>query len=187
MEWLRQLLEKAKITDGKLDVTELMSTVTKEFPKHAVPKDTFNNTNEQLKTANKTIDDLKKSNKDNDALQTTIENHKKQIEDKEKELGKLKKESYLKDEYRKAGIKEEYLDLVMKTSNLEEIAETNGEYLGADKLIKASVETYKDLFNAKKEGSEGSDPTYIYTPESGEGEVGSVNFLDIITENQVKR
>lgn len=42
MNWLKALLEKAVITDGVLDVDALMTSVNAEFPKHAVPKDTYN-------------------------------------------------------------------------------------------------------------------------------------------------
>ena len=54
MEWLKELLEKAKITDGKLNVDEVMEAAKKEFPKHAVPKNVFNDKCEELKTANAT-------------------------------------------------------------------------------------------------------------------------------------
>ena len=36
MEWLKAILEKAVITDGKLDVEATMKTTNAEFPKHAV-------------------------------------------------------------------------------------------------------------------------------------------------------
>lgn len=42
MKWLKELLEKAVITDGVLDVDALMEAVNTEFPKHAVPKATYN-------------------------------------------------------------------------------------------------------------------------------------------------
>ena len=38
MEWLKAILEKAKIEDGKLDIDGVMSTVNSEFPKYAVRK-----------------------------------------------------------------------------------------------------------------------------------------------------
>ncbi|GAA0679058.1 phage scaffolding protein [Clostridium cadaveris] len=79
MEWLRKLLEGAKIVDGKLDVEALMKDVNTEFPKNAVPKETFNDINGQLKTANSTIADLKKNNADNETLQQTIKEHEKTI------------------------------------------------------------------------------------------------------------
>ncbi|MFL7796636.1 hypothetical protein OIM93_06945 [Clostridium chauvoei] len=66
MEWLRKLLESAKIVDGRLDIEALMKDINTEFPKNAVPKETFNDINGQLKTANTTIADLKKNNVDNE-------------------------------------------------------------------------------------------------------------------------
>ena len=58
MEWLKAILEKAKIEDGKLDIDGVMSTVNSEFPKYAVPKNVFNDKVTELKTANKTIEDV---------------------------------------------------------------------------------------------------------------------------------
>ena len=72
MEWLKAILEKAKIEDGKLDIDGVMSTVNSEFPKYAVPKNVFNDKVTELKTANKTIEDLKQSNADNEELQKKI-------------------------------------------------------------------------------------------------------------------
>lgn len=59
MEWLKAILEKAEIKDGKLDVDAVMNAAQKEFPKHAVPKDDFNNKVKELETANDTITELK--------------------------------------------------------------------------------------------------------------------------------
>ena len=74
MDWLKELLEKATITDGKLDVVALMELVKVEFPKHAVPKKDYNDKVTELKTANDTIADLK----------TAAENIKKEYALKEK-------------------------------------------------------------------------------------------------------
>ncbi|MGU8470230.1 phage scaffolding protein [Clostridium perfringens] len=188
MEWLKKLLEEAKITEGKLDVDGLLKNINTEMPKHMTPKETFNGINEQLKTANKTIEDLKKNNKDNEELQKTVQKYKDDLEAKDKEMATIRKENFLKDSYRKAGAKEEYLDLLMKTSKLDDIAEVNGEYVGADKIITLSKENYKDLFSSDDKNKDGVDPTYVYEPGGGDGaSTGSTNFVDIIAENQVKR
>ena len=55
MDWLKELLEKATITDGKLDVVALMELVKVEFPKHAVPKQDYNDKVTELKTAAENI------------------------------------------------------------------------------------------------------------------------------------
>ena len=62
MEWLKAILEKAEIKDGKLDVEALMSTINVEAPKNVMPKAEYNNISKQLKEANNTIKDLKKDN-----------------------------------------------------------------------------------------------------------------------------
>lgn len=188
MEWLKKLLEEAKITEGKLDVDGLLKNINTELPKHMTPKETFNGINEQLKTANKTIEDLKKNNKDNEELQKTVQKYKEDLDAKDKEMATIRKENFLKDSYRKAGAKEEYLDLLMKISKLDDIAEVNGEYVGTDKIITSSKESYKDLFSSDDNNKNGDDSTYVYEPGGGDGSsTGSANFIDIISENQVKR
>lgn len=97
MEWLKKLLEAAQIKDGKLDVEALMASVNAEFPKNAVPKDTYNTLAEAKKqlekdvsTRDKQIEDLKKV--DAAGLQAEIE--KLQKENKE---AKEKYEADMKD------------------------------------------------------------------------------------------
>ena len=69
MDWLKEILQNATLTEeGKLDVDVVMKSVATEFPKHAVPKNDYNDKVTELKTANKTIADLKKDNADNAEL-----------------------------------------------------------------------------------------------------------------------
>lgn len=76
MEWLKKILEGAKKKeDGSIDIEELMKQVNAEFPKNAVPKETYNTVSTELKTANTTIADLKKNNGDNEALQAKVEEY----------------------------------------------------------------------------------------------------------------
>lgn len=79
MEWLKKLLEAAKINDGVLDIDGLMAQVNAEFPKQAVPKETFNAVSSDLKQAKKDIvtrdtqlQELKDSVGDVETLKTTI-------------------------------------------------------------------------------------------------------------------
>lgn len=80
MEWLKKLLEAAKINDGVLDIDGLMAQISAEFPKQAVPKETFNAVSNDLKQAKKDIairdtqlQELKDSAGDIETLKTTIE------------------------------------------------------------------------------------------------------------------
>ena len=77
MEWLKAILEKAEIKNGKLNVEAVMNTVQKAFPKHAVPKTDFDAKTKELETANSTIAGLKKVNGDNEVLQNKIKKKKK--------------------------------------------------------------------------------------------------------------
>ncbi len=111
-------MKKAKITDGKLNVDEVMEAAKKEFPKHAVPKNVFNDKCEELKTANATITTLKKENGDNEELQN-------KIKDYEAEIGNLKtvainatKQYALKEQLTKSG---EYWILIILSIRLVEL------------------------------------------------------------------
>ena len=104
MEWLKAILEKAKIEDGKLDIDGVMSTVNSEFPKYAVPKNVFNDKVTELKTANKTIDDLKQSNADNGELQKKITEYEGEIETLKTNALNTAKTFALKEQLAKAGV-----------------------------------------------------------------------------------
>ena len=79
MEWLKAILEKAPVADGKLDVEALMKQVNAEFPKHAVPKKDFNDKTAELKAANDTIAELKAAGADNGDLQKKISDYETEI------------------------------------------------------------------------------------------------------------
>lgn len=104
MDWLKTLLEAAKITDGKLDVDALVQSIQAEFPKHAVPKDEFNSKVGELKAANKTIEDLKKANGDNAELQKQIGDYKEQVKQLQTSAANTAKTYALKEQLAKEGV-----------------------------------------------------------------------------------
>ena len=104
MEWLKAILEKAEIKDGKLDVDAVMNAAQKEFPKYAVPKDDFNTKVEELKTANGTIEELKKSNGDNEELQKKIGDYEIEIKNLKKTAENTSKTYALKESLAKQGV-----------------------------------------------------------------------------------
>ena len=103
MEWLKKILEGAEIKDGKLDTDALEAVISKELPRHFVPKEDFNAKASELKKANDTIRDLKESNQDNEELQKTIKTHEETIKNLQKENEDTKKEYALKDALAKEG------------------------------------------------------------------------------------
>ena len=104
MEWLKAILEKAEIKDGKLDVDAVMNAAQKEFPKYAVPKEDFNTKVEALQTANGTIEELKKSNGDNEALQKKIGDYEIEIKNLKKNAENTSKTYALKESLTKQGV-----------------------------------------------------------------------------------
>ena len=80
LEWLNEILKSATVTDGALEVEKLQKAIEAEFPKHAVPKQDYNDKVKELATANNTIKDLKKDNADNEELQTKVKNYETEIE-----------------------------------------------------------------------------------------------------------
>ena len=149
MEWLKAILEKAKIEDGKLDIDGVMSTVNSEFPKYAVPKNVFNDKVTELKTANKTIEDLKQSNES-------------EIETLKTDALNTAKTYALKEQLSKAGVTDaDYL--IYKQGGIDKFTfDKDGKPVGVDDILKPLREdkTYSHLF-AEKGGA--------YTPKSGGG------------------
>ena len=79
MEWIKTLLEK-HTKEEKLDLEAFMAELKTEFPKNAVPKDTYNALSEtkkkletDLKDRDKQLEDLKKTAGDSEELTKQIE------------------------------------------------------------------------------------------------------------------
>ena len=163
MEWLKAILEKAEIKDGKLDVEALMSTINVEAPKNVMPKAEYNNISKQLKEANDTIKKLEKTHK--------------------KEIADMKKDAAINQALVKA--KAKYPEVVAKLLDKDKVViNEDGTIIGLDEQLKATKENYKDMFEANDDSG-----IYKYNPQGGSGtqSTGATSFIDIINENQVKR
>jgi len=162
MEWLRKLIEGAKKKDdGSIDIEELMKQVNTEFPKNAVPKETFNDVNGQLKTANATITDLKKNNGDNETLQKTIKDHEETIKTQKADYDAKVKNLTLDSAIEKAltGAKAKHSDLLSTKIDREKLLiSEDGKVSGLDEQLKGLKETYKDLFEEKISGATPANP-----------------------------
>src|SRR5690625_4516917 len=93
MKWLKDVLEKAVITDGKLDVEALMTSINTEFPKHAVPKDTYNALSEAKKQLDKDIAERDEQLKELGDMEGITKKQKEKIETLQNE-NKEAKETY---------------------------------------------------------------------------------------------
>ena len=171
MEWLKAILESAKVTeDGKIPVGEIIESVKKEFPNHAVPKSEFNAKSdalkakdEELKAANATIEGLKKANGDNEALQKEIEGYKAQVKDLQTEAEKTSKTYALKESLSKEGVLDpDYL--IYKVGGLDKFTfDKDGKPVGVTDVVKPYREDTAMAHLFKKE--EGTQ----YNPNGGSG------------------
>lgn len=170
MEWLKKLLEDAKKKeDGSLDIESLMKDINAEFPKNAVPKETFNDINGQLKTANTTIANLKKNNGDNEALQKTIKEHEATIKTLEINAANTKKEYALKDKLKDLGVTDaDYL--IYKHGGIDKFNwDKDNNVIGLENTIKPYKETISHIFKTDKVDTK-------YSPTSGGNYTGKNPF-----------
>lgn len=182
MEWLKAILEKAEIKDGKLDVDVVMNAVQKEFPKYAVPKDDFNTKVEELKTANGTIEELKKSNGDNEELQKKIGDYEIEIKNLKKTAESTSKNYALKESLAKQGVLDpDYL--IYKAGGLDKFTfDKEGKPVGVEDAVKPYKEdkTMAHLFKQEQ-------PKPPYHPQGGTGGAGTANPFAKETFNLTKQ
>ena len=180
MDWLKELLEKATVTDGKLDTDALMKAISAEFPKHAVPKEDFNNKVEELKTANGTIEALKKENGDNEELQKKIGDYETEIKNLKKSAEDTAKTYALKEQLANAGVLDpDYL--IYKAGGLEKFTfDKDNQPVGVDDAIKPYKEdkAMSHLFKQEQKPP--------YHPQNG-GAGGNANPFAKETYNLTKQ
>lgn len=156
MEWLKEILEKAVITEGKLDVEETVKAINAEFPKHAVPKQDYNDKVKELSTANETIKDLKKNNADNEELQKKVKDYETEVAGLKTAAENTRKEYALKDKLKEAGAMDaDYI--IYKNGGLDKFTfDKDGNVIGLDDVLKPIKEASPHLF--KNAGGGGYNP-----------------------------
>jgi hypothetical protein len=168
LEWLQKILEDAKITDGKLDVTTIMNTVKTEFPKYAVPKTDFNEKSTKLKAAEDTIASLKKDAENNEEIQKKLKDYESQVKTLQAEAVNTAKSYALKAKLKEAGaIDPDYL--IYKQGGLDKFTfDKDNAPIGVDDLLKPLKTSSPHLFKTEEKG--GYDPS-----AGGAGSPGSTN------------
>lgn len=147
MDWIKAILEKHTKEDGTIDLTKAMDEVNKEFPKNAVPKETFNQKLEDLKTATKLVDDLKKDAAGVEALQKKITDYETEVETLKTARVEEKKTYTLKEKLKEAGAKDiDYM--IYKLGQVE--TDKEGNIIDLDNKIKSLVEANKGMFEVTK-------------------------------------
>lgn len=161
MDWIIDLIKEHLKEDA--DVEKLKANISKEFPKHAVPKSEFNDKSNALNEAQKTIDELKESTKGDEELQGKIKAYEDEITNLKAQSELDKKEFILKSELSKKGVTDvDYI--IYKQGGLEKFTfNKDGELIGLDDILKTFKESSPFLF---EQGSK-----YSYKPQGGNGGV----------------
>ncbi len=166
MEWIKKILEQAKVEENKIDIESVIKAVNAEFPKHAVTKSDFNNINEQLKTANATIksfdgkfteEDVTKLKKDHEAEIKKIEAEQKQ-KDEAKDFedwlnGELKDVKSIDDVSLKANL------------DIEALKNSKDRKTTLAEQLKPIQESKGYLFGTAD--AQGNENVYNYNPQGG--------------------
>lgn len=170
MQWLLDLITK-HTKEGVLDTEALTKDINTEFPKHAVPKNEFNDANDKLKTANATIETLKKDNGDNETLQGTIKAHEATIKKLQDDASNTTKSYTLKEQLSKAGVLDpDYL--IYKQGGLDKFNyDKEGKPIGIEDILKPLKED-KAMAHLFKQGKDGTD----YSPAGGGDYTGKNPF-----------
>ena len=156
MDWLKELIEKYT-ADGKTDVDAVMNAFKEEFPKHAVPKDIYNEQAEKLKAANSTLDTLKKSNEDAEDLQQKITDYEAKVQQLETERSEERKTYAIKEVLQKEGVSDvEYM--MFKLGKLE--VDKDGNVVDLENKVKALKETNPTFFASETKNNEPGAPGY---------------------------
>lgn len=152
MDWIKTILENAVITDGKLDIEATMKAVNTEFPKHAVPKQDYNDKVKELGTANDTIIGLKKDNEDNTELQTKIKDYETEINNLKAAAANTQREYILKDKLKECGATDvDYI--IYKQGGLDKFTfDKDGNPVGVDDVLKPMKEASPHLFRVDNGG-----------------------------------
>lgn len=146
MDWILEIIKKHTNEDGKVDMSKVNAEIKTEAPKNVVPKDVFNTTNEDLKTANKLVEDLKKDNKDVEDLQKKITDYETEVKNLKEERVKEKAEYTIKEKLKEVGAKDiDYM--LFKLGDYE--LDKEGNIIELDNKIKSLTEANPGQFEVK--------------------------------------
>lgn len=167
MEWIKMLLEK-HTKEGKLDLDAFMAELKTEFPKNAVPKETYNATAEAKK----------KLETDIAARDTQLEALKKTAgasEDLKKQIETLQADNKKKDEEHQAQLKDLTLTNAIKLAvagkvhdealvsglvDKEKLVIDGDKVVGLDEQLKGLQESKSFLFKPADDGSDKNKPGF---------------------------
>ena len=172
MDWLKEILKKAGIEEGKLD--SVISDISKELPKHFIPKDKYNEVAEAKKKLEKDIqdrdkqlEDLKNAAGSNEELKAQIEQlqseNQKAAEEWQAKMAQMQLDFAL--ERALAAAKAKNAKAVKALLDMEKVKLDGDKLLGLDDQLKALQQSDSYLFGESGKVGSGTNP-----PGAGTGE-----------------
>lgn len=146
MEWLQKILENEKKKNIPLDIETVIRAVKKEFPLHAVPKASYNETAGKLKAARQKLQELDYLREENAALHRTVRAHEEKISQLRTQIWRLTRDHTLKMKLSKLGVIDPAY-LIYRMGGVEGFTfDENGEPIGLLDLLEPMHKEMPYLF-----------------------------------------
>ncbi len=178
MDWLKELLKEAGIEEGKLD--SVIGDISKELPKHFIPKDKFNEVNEakkkletDIQERDKQLEQLKNAAGNSEELKAQIEQlqaeNKKAAEEWQAKMAQMQLDFALERALTAARAKNP--KAVKALLDMEKVKLDGEQLLGLDDQLKALQQSDPYLFGDSGKVGGGTNPanasnqTQVFTRE----------------------
>ena len=165
MEWLKELLKKAGIEEGKLEGT--IADINKELPKYFIPKDKYNEVSEakkkleaDIQERDKQLEELKKAAGPNEELKKQIETlqteNKKAGEEWQAKMAQMQLDFAIDKALTTARAKN--AKAVKALLDMDKVKLDGDQLLGIDEQLKALKESDSYLFGEPGKVGGGTNP-----------------------------
>jgi DNA repair exonuclease SbcCD ATPase subunit len=172
MDWLKEILKKAGIEEGKLD--SVIGDINKELPKHFIPKDKYNEVAEAKKKLEADIDErdkqleqLKNAAGNSEELKAQIEQlqaeNQKAAEEWQAKMAQMQLDYAI--EKALAAAKAKNLKAVKALLDLEKVKLDGEQLLGLDDQLKELQKSDAYLFGETGKVGSGTNPPGAGNPE----------------------
>jgi len=172
MDWLKELLKKAGVEEGKID--SLVADINKELPKHFIPKDKYNEVAEakkkletDLQARDAQLEELKKAAGTSEELKKQIETlqaeNKKAKEEWETQIAKMKLDFAV--ERALTAAKAKNPKAVKALLDMSKVKLDGEQLLGLDDQLKAIQQSDPYLFGDPGKVGSGTNPPGAGNPE----------------------
>lgn len=174
MKWLEELLKEYVEVEK---IGEIVEKFNKENPKYFMPKDKFNEVNDELKITKTQLEENKNLMDDLSKKANSLEEYEQKLSDwqqkynqleegSQKEISQITKRNQLKDillenDFHKDGVK-----LIIKTADYDSINLEDGKIKDVESLLSKFKEEYSGLMiqtnaNSKDKGEQTDNPNVV--------------------------